>query len=274
MDEGRREGALDDGVAPEDVGIDRPMAATIQDVIATRLGRRDVLRGLAAIAVAAAWPGLRAEPASAQPTSGGSTLTFTEIPHGLDDRHHVAPGYSAEVLIRWGDPVLAAAPPFDAARLDRAAQARQFGYNNDFLAYMPLPRGSQSSEHGLLCVNHEYTNTELMFAGFTKPNNPPFGLTTGQAGVDQAAHGLTVVEVRKTAGRWAVVVGGPLQPPLHDHGDGLPPGRPCRRARPAAHGLRPLRHHGPRHAQQLRRRRHAVGHRALRGRELQRLLPG
>ena len=47
-----------------------------------------------------------------------------------------------------------------------------------------------------------------MFAGFTKPNNPPFGLTHGQADVDLAAHGLTVVEVRKTAGRWAVVVGG------------------------------------------------------------------
>ena len=80
-----------------------PMAATIQDVIATRLGRRDVLRGLAAIAVAAVGPGLRAEPADAsQPAAGGSTLTFTEIPHGLDDRHHVAPGYSADVLIRRG----------------------------------------------------------------------------------------------------------------------------------------------------------------------------
>jgi secreted PhoX family phosphatase len=209
MDGVRPQEAVADGSAPEDVGIARPMRATIRDVIARRLARRDVLRGLTAAVVAAAWPGLGTERAAAQPAGGGSTLTFTEIPHGLDDRHHVAPGYAADVLIRWGDPVLAGAPPFDAARLDGAAQARQFGYNNDFLAYMPLPPGSQNSEHGLLCVNHEYTNTELMFAGFTKPHNPPFGLTRGQADVDQAAHGLTVVEVKKTGGRWAVIVGGP-----------------------------------------------------------------
>ncbi len=208
MDRVRDEETWADEVAPEDVGVERPMPPTIQDVIAARLGRRELLRGLVAATVAAAWPAGRATRAQAQGPAGGSTLTFTEIPHGLDERHHVAPGYSADVLIRWGDPVLAGAPPFDPARLDAGAQAGQLGYNNDFLAYMPLPPGSPSSEHGLLCVNHEYTNTELMFAGLTRPHNGPAGLTQAQAEVDLAAHGLTVVEVRKTGGRWAVVAGG------------------------------------------------------------------
>ena len=72
-------------------------------------------------------------------------------------------GTRQKVLIRWGDKIATDSPAFDAHKLDAAFQEKQFGYNCDFIAFMPLPAGSDSSESGLLCVNHEYTNAELMF---------------------------------------------------------------------------------------------------------------
>src|SRR3546814_3962870 len=83
----------------------------------------------------------------------------------VDETHHVAPGHSAEVLLRWGDPLFADSPEFDPLKQSAAAQVRQFGYNNDFIGYVGLPFGSDNPDHGLLCVNHEYTSPEVMFPG-------------------------------------------------------------------------------------------------------------
>ncbi|TGQ03351.1 alkaline phosphatase PhoX, partial [Mesorhizobium sp. M2E.F.Ca.ET.219.01.1.1] len=90
---------------------------------------------------------------------------FEELEAGIDDKHHVAPGYDADVLLRWGDPLFADSPDFDPTKQSAAAQAKQFGYNNDYVGYIPI---DGSAEHGLLVVNHEYTNPHLMFPGIVK----------------------------------------------------------------------------------------------------------
>ena len=61
--------------------------------------------------------------------------------------------------------MLPGAPAFDPMKQTAAAQKQQFGYNNDFLGYLPMPGAANPSQHGLLVVNHEYTNEELMFPG-------------------------------------------------------------------------------------------------------------
>ena len=129
-------------------------------IVDTRLSRRAALMGLAStalLATQAIWP------KSAK--AAGSSLTFAELKRVYDQTHHVAPGYDAAVLISWGDPLFADVPAFDPPRSPPTARRKQFGYNCDFIGFMPLPEGSDDSEHGLLCVNNEYISTERHVPG-------------------------------------------------------------------------------------------------------------
>ena len=150
----------------EDVGSNPTDNPTIGDVIAARLGRRDILKGaLGVAAIAATVSPLALAAAGRASAESASRFRFNEIEAGIDQNHHVAAGYDADVLIRWGDPVLAGAPAFDPMQADRRRAAQQFGYNSDFIGYFPMPGAANPSHHGLLAVNHEYTNEELMFPG-------------------------------------------------------------------------------------------------------------
>ncbi|MGD8498204.1 MAG: PhoX family phosphatase [Chromatiales bacterium] len=194
--------------ASEDRPVNRSGAPTLGDVIQARFSRRDLLKGalgVTAMGLLATGPlGLLGCSPKREPEQGAG-LSFTEIGHGVDETHHVAPGYSADVLIRWGDPVGSDAPAFDPYRQSAAAQLKQFGYNNDFIGYIPLPFGSDSSEHGLLCINHEYTDEEVMFPGFGKYDKSHTGVTREIVDIEMACNGGSIVEVRKTDGKWAVV---------------------------------------------------------------------
>jgi hypothetical protein len=148
----------------DDVGSNRSANRPLLELATARMSRRTALKGFVTTAVMGALGGtLTSRVALAASSFGFENLTQT-----ITDDMQVAPGYSAQLLIRWGDPVLPGAPGFDPMKQTAEAQAKQFGYNNDFLGYYPLPRGSDNSEHGLLAVNFEYTSHELMFPGWTK----------------------------------------------------------------------------------------------------------
>ena len=176
------------------------------DLIARRLSRRATLKGLlasAAIGALGLGTAVVVRPARAAPG-----LSFAEIPHAYDENLHVAAGYSANPLLRWGDPILPDAPDFDAGVRDAAAQDRQFGYNNDFVHFAPLPEGSNASDHGLLVVNHEYTDAHMIFPGFADGKAALAATTAAMAAYEQAAHGLSVVEIKKEASGWTLVKDG------------------------------------------------------------------
>ncbi len=215
----RSTGTTPAATAPEaeEGGSNPTTSPTIGDVILARFSRRQALRGLtAAAAFAALAPIARAGSGAGAGSGGGEAagtaspapspaLTFKEVPHGNSESHVVAEGYEAQTLIRWGDPLEAGAPDFDPLHQTAAAQAKQWGYNNDFIGWMSLPEGSKTAGHGLLCVNFEYTDMQLMFPGLKEGELDK--VTKEQCEIEMAAHGHGVVELRRddATSTWSVV---------------------------------------------------------------------
>lgn len=185
---------------PEDEGSNRSANPSLADVMLIRFGRRDLLLGALAGAVGASL----SRSALAGETAAGTVFSFGEIEAAVSASHAVSPGYDVQVLLRWGDPLFPGMTPFDPLAQSAEDQARRFGYNNDFVGYLPI---GGSSRHGLLVVNHEYTNEELMFPAL--PEQASAGdlaeATRRIAAIEMAAHGGSVVEMRRGAAGWEPV---------------------------------------------------------------------
>jgi secreted PhoX family phosphatase len=179
------------------------LGEAFDEVLARRLSRRDVLKSAAiASSVAIIGQALHVDTAAAQRATGLRFGPIAPVAPDADDVT-VPEGYYAATLLRWGEPLSTSAPAHNVWEQTPAAQAAQFGYNCDFVGFMPLPYGSASSNRGLLAVNHEYTNEELMFAGYNA-DSP----SANQVNVAIAAHGMSVVEiVRAPDGVWSYVRG-------------------------------------------------------------------
>ena len=151
----------DDGVSNESGN------ATFQEVVAERASRRAFLGGgLAALAATACGDIdelINALPKPGHPpTPPEPLLGFTGIPVSSADAVVVPEGYTAKVLIAWGDPV-SDGPAFKPDASNTAAeQAQQWGMHNDGMVFFPLE--GKSSRHGLIVQNNEYTDDVLLFA--------------------------------------------------------------------------------------------------------------
>ncbi|MBY6065945.1 PhoX family phosphatase [Leisingera aquaemixtae] len=199
--------------AADNIPANPDLSRTIGSVIATRYGRRNMLKGMLGVSAAAALFGApaltAARQASAAAAAARSRYVFDELEAGVDETHHVAAGYDADILLRWGDPITADAPEFDVMNQSAEAQLQQFGYNNDYVGFLPL---NAEGSRGLLCVNHEYTNEEVMFPGLGRQDKAEFtGMTKELVDIEMAAHGGSVVEIARNAdGKWHVVRNGKL----------------------------------------------------------------
>jgi secreted PhoX family phosphatase len=190
----------------EDIGSNPAPVEPIEAIIKRRLARRAALHGLFGAVAAGALPEGLIGQAIAQVSA--SSLGFRGLPHGDGSAEAVADGYEIQTVIRWGDAVLPGAPAFDPAGLTAEAQALQFGYNNDYLDFFPLPKRGFESEHGLLVVNHEYTCPELMFPGLGDARTARRNSSAAHVRTQMMAHGASVVEIRRQDGRWAPVQSG------------------------------------------------------------------
>ncbi|AFY46132.1 putative phosphatase [Nostoc sp. PCC 7524] len=170
---------------------------------------------------------VEASPIPAKPGFGG--IGFKSVPPNLNpdptnpssirlekDLVSVPEGYTAKVLLAWGDPIMPGAPDWKVdASQDAAAQEMQVGMHHDGMHYFSIPPErvvgrsvgalarsfrnfvGQDTNKGLLCINHEYTHEEILHVG---------GLSADIAKIrkSQAAHGVSVVEINKTGNTWSV----------------------------------------------------------------------
>ncbi|MBF9043503.1 DUF839 domain-containing protein [Rhodobacterales bacterium HKCCE4037] len=197
----------------DDIPTNPNLGNTIGDVINRRFGRRDVMRGALAVTATTTLFGTTAlSTGRAQADAHGGRYVFDELPWGNDETHHIADGYDANILIRWGDPIFEGVGEFDPMNQTAEGQLQRFGYNNDYVGFVELEPG-----RGILCVNHEYTNEEVMFPGIGRQDAVNFeGMTPELVAIEMAAHGGSVFEIAKNGdGVWEVVLGSQYNRRIH-----------------------------------------------------------
>jgi hypothetical protein len=207
----------DDTVNPSD-------NASIRDVMAVYTGRRNFLKGTLGAATVATLGGFGASASAATyPTAPAPTgpIGFAGLPPnlaaGFVDAVSVPPGYTARTLISWGDAIGVPGPAAlvnhdhgDPLPITAALQNTTFGQHNDGMHFFPFPSVGAvraSSDRGLLVVNHEYVDPGL------HANTASYGsitITKDLVDAQVAAHGVSVVELRRRGGQWSVVKPSPF----------------------------------------------------------------
>ena len=131
----------------QDVGVNASANPTIGDVIADRFSRRDLMKSVLGVAAITATTGsLALDAARAQGNAAASRLPLRRARGRRRAEPSSSPtGYDADILIRWGDPVLPARRRSTRRSRPRTRRSKQFGYNNDYVGYYPDRRLAPST---------------------------------------------------------------------------------------------------------------------------------
>ena len=191
-------------------------------VLQARLSRRGLLRGsvgsvgtamLGGLGVSACGGGDDALAPVLPPAA--SLLSFTAVAKSLADTVMVPIGYTASVIYALGDPLTAGTAAYknDGSDIDFENRA---GDHHDGMEWFGLDASGKPSrtatERGLLGVNHEATTDEKLSSFFIHANGGAATLPRPVVEVNKeiAIHGISVVEVKKTGGKWAYVQNSPF----------------------------------------------------------------
>ncbi len=122
-------------------------------------------------------------PACATGIRSRADLPLTAIVPSSEDALTLSPGLKYKVLLTWNQ------------KLNQKGE--RFGYNNDFIAFVPLD--SKGSE-AILWVNHEYHDP--ITVGGWRPGQPR---TLKQINKERKSVGGSLVHVKKTENGWSLV---------------------------------------------------------------------
>lgn len=196
---------------------------TFEAVLQARMSRRSMLRGGVGTAATAVFGGLAVaacgggggddddnQPGNGQPPAE-TLLGFKAVAKSLADTVVVPEGYTASVLYRLGDPIAAGVAAYKNDGTDDNYEQRA-GDHHDGMEFFGLnaagtARDPNGSERGLLAMNHEATSDENGQVLFMHPagGSPNSARVAAEVDKEVAAHGISIVEVRKADGRFRYV---------------------------------------------------------------------
>ncbi|MBI5109280.1 MAG: PhoX family phosphatase [Rhodocyclales bacterium] len=179
----------------DDLTSNTTTTASFGEIVDRR--RRSLLTGAIAGAMLGAMPpGTFAAPRARR--GGGPVIGFKGIAASSADELRVPQAYAAQVVFAWGDPVGDGPEFLPDASNTAADQRRQAGMHHDGMHFFPL---AGSSVHGLLCVNHEYTDDGLLHSDGMRQ------WSAEKVAKAQAAHGVSIIEIRRERDSWQLVRG-------------------------------------------------------------------
>jgi len=204
-------------VDPDDLDNNPSTAPHLQDLVAQRISRRDVIMGgvgamamagFSSVALTAAGDA-QAQSRSARVPVGAPMLDFTPVARSIADEIKVADGYTATVIYATGDSLDINVPEYvgdgSDADYDRRAGDHHDGINWFGLSPLADLPDRTSSTRGLLAVNHENISGTAQFLHPLGETN--LAATAGprpEAEVIKEidAHGVSVVEMRQLGGQF------------------------------------------------------------------------
>lgn len=211
-------------VDPDDFDNNPSTNPSLQDVITAGVSRRQFLRtGVGALAMASLGTsglagcndgGSSSEEAVAViPTpipKPAPVLGFSAVKKTLADSLTLADGYTATVIYATGDSIDPAVTDYKNDGTD-SNFARRSGEHHDGMHYFGLTTDNKptlsSNDRGLLCINHEAINGTVTFmhaAGQTNIAATAGPRPEAEALKEVEAHGASVIEVSRTAGKLAL----------------------------------------------------------------------
>lgn len=185
---------------------------TFDEVLSVSISRRNMMKGslgsaalaLFGIPLSMSLTACGSDTKKGAPADDAVKLGFRAIATSEDDMVHVPEGYSARLFYAWGDPISNGPEFMQDASNTAADQAVQAGMHHDGMHFFPLPIGSDTKDHGLLVMNHEYIDPTLLHTsgGF---RDTPADYTLEKANKELAAHGVSVIEVKVSNGQWQII---------------------------------------------------------------------
>jgi secreted PhoX family phosphatase len=199
----------------DDEDSNRSANPSFDSVLQARLSRRNILRGGFGTAMTAAFGAsaltacgggddnpLTPQPPQPKPTE--TLLSFAAVDKNLNDTITVPSGYTAAVVFATGDPIFAGVSAYKNDGTDTGFDKRA-GDCHDGMEYFGLSAtgtpDASSSDRALLGMNFEYITPQFLHAkgpsALPRPAN--------EADIEVDAHGVAIVEFRKSFGKFAYV---------------------------------------------------------------------